>query len=292
MTAHTTFDIADWIARFPWSVVRSVYKEHTDQKPSPRHITSPVDIVIAESLRAERGANPQNVSCVPVDIFTFGLGAPDDPSMTKVGGIPYRPADKPWPKHDNHNYFFLAQFNFADSRDVVGETPGEILLIFALGEDFSDFHFEWSNTGISNLPTLERIPSPAFEFVECFGVRHRTVDYPLNMRNLEWKLDVLEANKIGGLPAFHGLGLGWNDETNQPEEHIDDLDQLIEGRHICTLSAIQPNPFFDYPFINHPDCLTLKRYRERDKTLTLVDMGSLFVYLNDDGEINHYFQHG
>ena len=35
---------------------------------------------------------------VPTDVFTFIPGEPQERSVTKIGGLPYRPASLPWPR--------------------------------------------------------------------------------------------------------------------------------------------------------------------------------------------------
>jgi hypothetical protein len=77
---------------------------------------------------------------------------------------------------------FIAQLCFADSRDIVGELPGDVLLIF--GDDDSPLvepqrlAFEWSSLGIQEC-ALEVPQMGASELLApYYGVIHRTEDWP------------------------------------------------------------------------------------------------------------------
>jgi hypothetical protein len=74
--------------------------------------------------------------------------------VNEIGGLPYRPANQPWPKtEDGREMTMLAQFNFTDSTDIVVKQAGDLLLIFADAEGpLEDFHFEWQNLGLTDLP--------------------------------------------------------------------------------------------------------------------------------------------
>ena len=40
-----------------------------------------------------------------------GMGEPAKPYLTKIGGVPYRPSDEPWPGQDDEDPMtFFAQF--------------------------------------------------------------------------------------------------------------------------------------------------------------------------------------
>ncbi len=132
-------------------------------------LVGPHDVCRLERLRERLHAAFDLGTPVPTDIFVFALGEAPDLSVTKFGGIPYRPADLPWPRKDLQTgttlvasteelmgiarkrdkdlpatplelqeYIseefpplrFLAQFNFVDSLDLVGPLPGDVLLLF------------------------------------------------------------------------------------------------------------------------------------------------------------------
>ncbi len=100
-------------------------------------ISSPFDLYSVETLRDHFGL--RYAGGIPTDVFVFGKGEPPKPEITKIGGLPYWPSSKPWPTtHDGKPIHFLAQFNFADSKDVTGELPGQLLLVFV--EDEEEFY--------------------------------------------------------------------------------------------------------------------------------------------------------
>src|SRR5207237_8815728 len=114
------------------------------------------------------------------------IGEPERRDVTKIGGMPYRPASLGWPvsKEDGLPLTFVAQFRFAESADFMGELPGDMLLAF-----FADFagaaydyfpgppHFEWHMLGCKELIAAEVIPKAGFVVPPCYGVRWRTVDF-------------------------------------------------------------------------------------------------------------------
>ena len=280
-----------WLTEFPQSKILAQSERDGYWNPKARHITSPVQLVMAEQLR-EQNVNVVSASrTVPCDLFVWALGEPDRRDVTKVGGAPYRPAGKPWPTKDGATYTFLAQFDFSTSRDIIGPTPDDILSVFTLESDFDDLYFEWYSKGISDLIDPTSVPEPCFQFITCYGERHRTADYPDAVRDTgDFGLCVLEGTKIGGVPHFSGVGFGWDEQRMQPKEWVTNLDQLVEGRFLCCLGPVQSDPRFEYPFTNLRECLTLDHYNDDDKTLILGDMGSIFIHLTEAGKINHWFQ--
>ncbi|NQT13137.1 MAG: DUF1963 domain-containing protein [Planctomycetes bacterium] len=125
------FRLEEWLDRLP---LDDEYARSCGRF-SGTEITSPSDICINERLRAEVREQVDWGPAVPVDVFVMATGEPRDRHVTKIGGLPYRPASKPWPKsQDRQPMTFLAQFCFADSKDLVGDLPGEVLLVFASPE--------------------------------------------------------------------------------------------------------------------------------------------------------------
>ena len=86
---------------------------------------------------------------------------------------------------------FVAQFQFADSRDIVGPLPGDIMLIFARDKTLYTgggppyFYFEWYKSKINELVAENDVPAPLWAFIKCFGVRFRSVDYLNDKRALK-----------------------------------------------------------------------------------------------------------
>src|SRR5262249_3781899 len=137
---------------------------------------------------------------------------------TKVGGVPYWPKGRRWPTNSaGAPYRFVAQFNFADSRDLFSELPGDVLLLLA--EDEKDWmwepmrvRFEWLRLGLPTCPEFDEslIAEKAGPF---FGVIYRSADYPdaedkayVLKVSQGWDLPILNATKIGGVPHFIQTG--------------------------------------------------------------------------------------
>jgi hypothetical protein len=53
---------------------------------------SPISVVAVEHYRAKAAASGDLGPSVPVDKFVFGKGEPPQRHLTKVNGLPYRPA--------------------------------------------------------------------------------------------------------------------------------------------------------------------------------------------------------
>lgn len=158
-------------------------------------LDSPLAIVAIEHFRRLARLLHDPGPFVPVDKFVFAKGEPPARHMTKVNGLPYRPADRPWPYDTDRNPLaFLMQFCFVESRDHMYHLPGDVLLVFVrtmiapifktvasrLESDEFDrdtLHFEWYRLGVHNLVQAGDVPRTGFEFPTCFGVYHRSCDY-------------------------------------------------------------------------------------------------------------------
>jgi hypothetical protein len=151
--------------------VRRLYVEAgLDKDIEGELITSPFDLFCVETLRDMHGLRYGDA--LPTDVFVFGKGEPPRRDCTKVGGLPYWPAGKPWPRTgDGTPYHFLAQFNFADSRDLITNLPGDVLLLLTDGpeewtEDPDRLRFEWLPMGLEPCP--EFAPPIPREFAGSF----------------------------------------------------------------------------------------------------------------------------
>ena len=269
------FDLKNWQSIFPWESIR----EHAYR--SGTHVTSPVHLVMVENQRAEIADELSRLHHIPSEVFTFSIGEPEDPTATKIGGVPFRQRDKPWPQYSGYDYRFLAQFNFRHSRDLVGETPEELLLIFA-SEDFCDIHLEWTSLEIDPLPRGADIPSPE-PMVNCHAIPYRTIDYYDPSHNPCYKLTALAANKIGGIPCEVKGEIAEGCFCKEVD-FDDDSDEPIMGRHLCTLSSLQTSPNFKYPWCNQQATYGFEHYNDPDKSLSIVDMGSISIYITDEEE--------
>jgi hypothetical protein len=274
----------------------------TDRPPdsdSGLTIVSPCDLAYVEQWRALAAAGHDLGPTVPADIFVFALGQPPRRDVSKVGGLPYRPRGKPWPTTEGGPMTFLAQLRFTESRDLVGELPGDLLLIFT--RDMSLYNgeptclaFEWYPLGLTDLARPGEVPPPERQFVTCYGLRHRTFDYldeDRAMRYLrraippgrstgygrEFSLRLLcrlDGMKIGGAPRWFNL--------NDPERHK-------PGRFLATLAGVVPDPFAPFPWVNHPSPLPPSA-DGMESRLLFRDGGSIFLFLDEQGQLHPHVQ--
>lgn len=245
--------------------------------PLAENICSPVDIVRLESLRRLSRIADDVGPGSPTDLFALAAGEPPQPYLSKVGGIPYRPAELPWPTEYGSRHsdcgLFLGQLYFGDSRDLVGETPGDVLLVFGnegLYDEF--FHFEWHNVGVDDLPSAERIAqkSAGRSFVPCFGVRYRTVDY-----RAPGILEEEECYERGNsLYAIAGLKVGGLPITRQHNNL----------RYLGSIGSVEPQSGIAYPWVYRAEPLTAGQIKELH-CLGKCTYGTLSIFLRDDNEL-------
>jgi hypothetical protein len=172
-------------------------------------ITSPFDLYSVERLRDEwKLRREPNFG---TDVFVMGKGPPKDLRLTHISGIPYWSKTRPWPvSSEGTPLQFLAQFCFADSKDLVWKLPGEILQLFVPQDtsnwfaDTKSIHFEWSQ--LESVPVITKLPDevPPYCDSEWYGVIHRTRDYPEAVE-LSEKLDLDSASE---LPIMNGTKIG------------------------------------------------------------------------------------
>ena len=224
----------------------------------------------------------------PADLFVFGKGESPGRETTKVGGIPYWPADRSWPTDDEGSpLLFLAQFNFADSQDLFPtRLPGDVLLL--LVEDPEDYlepdliRFEWLPLGLPPVSHFDEslVATTAGPF---YGVIHRSADYPdatERASELEvsqgYNLPILTGTKIGGVPHFIQGGDGSDDQF------------------LCQLGSIQAAHQVPYPWVNQAESLGLQ-FDDRgiygdSNSIVFGDMGSIYIFLHRDGSMRSSFE--
>jgi Domain of unknown function (DUF1963) len=269
--------------------------------PKGEIVTSPRHLAVVEQLRAEWLGRRQLPGFL-TDVFIFARGEPADRSVTKVGGFPFWPKARSWPAGKSGQPMdFLAQFCFADSSDLFDSLPGDVLIIFADGRYGEDWHegdagalrFEWVNRSESRVVETGDIPASRWELFPVYGEIHRTKDYVMGEVTTElekayhqpWCIAVVEGTKIGGIPRW----------IQQAEK--------IPGRFLCSLGSVHPDYQVGsirrtYPFTNFEGPLVRRRRGFRageeeidgDRLLMWDDVGSLFLFLDDDGRIHWTIQ--
>lgn len=268
--------------------------------PEVGTIVSVYHLSMVEQIRAERDVEGSGLESIPADAFVWALGEPELRYATKVGGMPYRPTDAVWPliaeddepnekwrKRVGEPMTFLAQFCFAGSRDIIPDLPGDVLLIFAEDEQFSRpeaLHFEWQPMGIRDLVEAANVPDPDWQFVTCYGYRHRTCDYlsaecaPADSGRAGEHAYILGGTKIGGAPFFI-----------QPPFERREQPESWPGRLLVQLSSICPGSDHEYPWVNRREPVHATKI-SGDDCLDLCDAGFLYVFLKDDGTLTWEFE--
>jgi hypothetical protein len=175
--SSSDFDIDYWIQKIQLRRAR----------PGLLHFNhGPLFVSYAEQLRAAASKRCDLGPSVPCDVFVLSLGEPEDRSVTKIGGLPYRPAGKPWPisAETGEPLIFFAQFNFTKSRDLFPNLPGDILLAFFAdfaGQPYDWFpgppQFEWYSLRIQDLVSPQDVPTPRIRTPLLYGTPYRTRDF-------------------------------------------------------------------------------------------------------------------
>ncbi len=114
-----------------------------------------------------------------VDFFVLSVGESPERSGTKIGGLPWWPRKRAWPLSDQQKPLpFIAQFNFRKSLDIVGELPGDVLLLFGdqcrpstLGVSWQSLDCNSPLVDANDIPDNSAIP-------RFFGSRWRTEIFP------------------------------------------------------------------------------------------------------------------
>ncbi len=270
------------------SAADKAFTAHTAEKQmTGEQVTSAWDLYSVETLRELH--NLRIGDAFPTDVFVFGKGETDNPASTKVGGRPFWPCDREWPTAaDGSHCHFLAQFNFADSLDIVGDDlPGTVLLLLTDSkEDWiwggGGLSFHWVSAGITPAKDLV-VPSAIGAAGPFYGVIHRSADYPDAWDDVSklkvsqsYNLPILNGTKIGGLPHLIQDG--------------GDYDSFF----LCQLSSIQAAPFAPYPWVNECDPLGLdfnnKGIYGKENCAVFGDMGSVYLFIDANGKVSRSFE--
>jgi hypothetical protein len=261
--------------------------------------TSPRGAVYLECLRAQIASRCDLGPSVETDTFVLGWGKSPHRDMTKIDGVPYRPADSEWPvSSDGEPMTFLAQYRFVESTDIIGQLPGDLLLVFIqdhmLEPDSPQefLRFEWHPAGLRDLCVPGALPDPAWMFASCYGVRHRTVDYLQDMpvdlvrqftpqstsgdyffRRRAATFSRVLGMKIGGLPTFPYDA--YQKETIAPN-----------ARLLCSLSSVYPDFGMEYPWVNVREPIVATAPPTPEMCLDFMDGFVLDIWMDDCGDLS------
>ena len=211
---------------------------------------------------------------------------------TKIGGLPFWPHDRAWPEsEDGRPLPFLAQFCFRESRDLVGDLPEEMLLLFGDKDDPANVVGRWQSPACrTRLVDCDEMPvepiAPSF-----YGIRWRTENFPDaeygndgivladgTTVSEKWFVCTLMGMQIGSHPFFPR----WEGRPGKTEKTV------------CAMSAVFPIPGFPWPFINRSSPLTEQEVEPLSLDLCEIKdadgFGVLCVVVSDSGEPELLFE--
>jgi hypothetical protein len=242
------------------------------------------------------------------DVFVLGLGEPKRRDVTKVGGLPYRPADRPWPRSSKtgEELSFVCQFRVTESRDLLGETPGDILLVFSewsgrcwAAEEGDPPYCEWVWMDVKeeDLVRPQDIPQPRLAVPVCYTERCRYSDlvdeFAIDVLKQVWPLpeepdwdenwDRWNFSTRGelreGLCQLNVLKLGGTPFWSTPYIH---LAQGTPGRFMASIPWIMDGAFCRYPWLNG-------RRKRAACELMWHPEATLHLYLDESGVVMPLF---
>lgn len=292
---HERLDIAYWKSFFSLRHLRNVRRGKT---PEANIISGPYDIAVLEQLREASYAPLPGIERVPADVFIWSRGESDQRMVTKIGGFPYRVAERPWPiAPSGATMTFVAQICFADSHDIIPALPGDISLIFTeaknwgneenplydlMGEseDDSFLLFEWVSLTALPVVTLEDIPETGLQIMPCYGSIHRTWDYPqvdgfAYPEIAQHIPPVWAATKIGGVCPYQDM------EYQSTEDYL------------CSLSSLANNISQPFPFLSVSEPLSWDEWQQ-SHPLRIGDAGliNLFLKRHDTSGVSEEHENG
>jgi len=273
------FDLEAWLLRCP---LREKYGHY-----SGCPITGPNDLCNNEWLRRELEGEYDWGPPVPVDVFVMSKGEPENRAATKIGGLPYRSRNLPWPlARSGSPLELIAQFNFTNSADIVGSLPGDLLLVFGdvADEALGPLHMEWQRLGLEDLIQPADLPEDCNAIAPCFGNRCRMMSYPDASQRTDSKypqcrgkdvwspywIPELQATQIGRAPFFVQGG-----------------DDSLPGQPLCTIASVQSDCHQHYPWVNVPDPISPERIRSYvGDELMIGDLGCIYISIEDNGTLH------
>lgn len=298
-TLHPKVDFDHWAEIFPIETFQKTsgprQYESTKKgdpldlwKPGGEIITSPAHLCEIELVRKQYAQSQDLGPSVPVDIFLWSIDPPEKPYLTKLGGTPHRESTKPWPTDDGKPFTFVAQFCFADSRDIVSQKiPDDVMLIFfkdakSIYEQDS-IHVEWSSINLVSPVSAEQCPAPSFTVPQLSGHIYRTNEYPDS-----W--DAFEQaghNRCYLFPTTQSTKIGRETFFTQGDPRGPD-DELF-----CALNSVHPAaypPGAKWPFIgleilpddwNKPE----DHYEWGKYRMMFADVGCMYFLIDKNGKV-------
>lgn len=252
-------------------------------------LSSPAQFVALERYRRKEKFYEKTNRWTPTDVFLMSKGTPPRRDLTQYRGLPYRPADAPWPKDpDGVPMRFFCQLRFRESRDIAPQAQGDMLVMFqASGEaGWFEWAYEWWNLDIppGELATPETCPALLQGFVGCYGHRCRMRDLHEEDPLRKTRGGVLGATKIGGVPARDLKHARWQRPgRGRVPTHRVDLSSPFG--YFATVNIVDPHFGCPYPWVNHP---AQRTPNEPEGWSTFeTDLYHFNLFRKEDGSFEH-----
>lgn len=287
------FDIDLWLDRFPLGDEQDIDCQELGVQSGPR------DIVFLEQMRAKASEKYDLGPDVPTDVFLWSLGLPPMPYCTKLGGAPYRSTSVPWPKGpDGKPLVFLAQFCFAESHDIVGNTPGEVLLVFSRGREIAfgikrDYlYFEWHDIEPDVFIDDGQTALSSWTIPRVYGNRFRSCDYCSSVAGDAARDFIAEADPNCEYPEVYasslcrvsGTKIGGCPHWKEPHE---EAEKLNDARFLCALACFVPRFAQTYPFVNREAPISVDQFYEDEYAFKWAEDDVVInIFLDGEGKIH------
>jgi hypothetical protein len=231
---------------------------------------------------------------VPADLFVWNWGDAPDRRTTKLGGAPFWPKGRRWPRicdvdedsHDKEPLTYVGQICFADSRDIFPDLPKDMLILLTLGEGYGSIMGFWIDLDIGPLINPSRAPKSGWEPTPLHASLYRTVDYgtipweELKERGLSSRTQAFNyrtSSKIGGLSP--DLGAEYVQEEGETDQEYSAkcqrIDTELQSRYLASLYSVERG------FIGFPDGTILSKKDSR-RILQVADCGGMTFYRDGD----------
>jgi hypothetical protein len=280
MSHHPTLDFDEW---------SKIYPRESFAKPDGEIITSPSHLCEVEFARDKMRSRKPLGTPVPVDIFLWSSGQPKKPYLTKLGGTPYRESSRPWPRSDDGKpYTFVAQFCFADSRNIVSNRlPNDVMLIFFKDSDSykpsnqKAVQIEWNSVELSQPSLPSDCPEPSFTVPQLSGVRYRMNEYPDSEDLFFESEDEFPSGYLLAVTQSTKIGRETFYIQNDVREEGDEL--------ICALSSFHPSeewPLVDMKSLPKEPQNPNGPYEWGKYRMMLSDVGCMYFVIDKGGSVS------
>ncbi len=282
---HPVFELNKWLCRFACDTnFNSSYR---------RDITSisvPYDLV---SLYANRSRLLEGIlGSTQTDVFVWSPDEPEQPYLTKLGGVPYRSAELHWPEKDGKPLLFVGQICFNDSKDLFTKKVPSVLLVFCEGQ-----HDEYAHLGFESFVKIEAVnddldseqlvkvedcPAGTIVPIVLSSSRIRMPDFQLEKPIVDddgkefgpEELGIVSGTKIGGIGRVR---------KNEERTFLCSIGAVPNSKFLLSSDK---SPSHDSR-VEQSNVEKKRRVFRNSSILSIGDGGSLNIYLRNDGTIEY-----